>query len=122
MSINPYSPPKSDLGRQEYGPDGCTCPSCLAHVGFWRMYLALGPQHIRCKQCGVRVGFDSLGGIGVVGLALLALSGVGSWFVAAWVPLPRFVAWAVLFSVSAALLTAPLLAQCRARLKLRVFQ
>jgi hypothetical protein len=121
MSINPYSPPKSDLGREEYGPDGRTCPNCLADVSFWRMYVAIGPQHIRCKRCGTRVGFDDLGALGAVWGLVLVLSGVGSWFVAAWLPPPRFVMWALLFSLSAAALTAPVLAQCRARRRLRVF-
>ena len=80
MSINPYSPPKSEHGPNEhgYGPDGHTCPNCLADVGFWRMYVAIGPQHIRCKQCRARVGFDDLGALGAVWGAALGLSGLAS--------------------------------------------
>jgi uncharacterized protein (DUF983 family) len=123
MSINPYTPPKSDLGqsRHEYGPDGHTCPNCGVEVTFWRMYLALGPQHIRCRECRARIGFDELGALGVAWVVLLAVAGLASWFAAAWFPFPRFVTWAALFSLSAALSSAPQLVRVRARRRLRVF-
>jgi hypothetical protein len=122
MSINPYAPPKSELGRKVYGPDGRTCPSCFAEVSFRRMYLSLGPQHIRCKACGARIGFDDLAPIGAVGSVLLTIAGLGSWFASSWFAGPRYISWALLFSVSASLLAAPLLAQCRAHRRLRVFR
>lgn len=100
---NPYAPPRHDsstpsdglglgLSIGMGGPRGegvkalepKTCPACGAQVSFFRVYLALGPRHVRCGSCRSRLGYDELvgpglvllGGLGLLG-ALLFLVGAG---------------------------------------------
>jgi hypothetical protein len=83
-SPNPYAPPREDRLSSSGGatatqrvqaPLPKTCPACGGRVGFLRVYLALGPRHVRCAGCRSRLGYDELTGPGLVLLGGLVVLG-----------------------------------------------
>ncbi len=119
---NPYEPPRVEHRQTSLieAPDGKTCPACGEQVGFFRVYFAWSPNHIRCGRCRAVLRYRHIVGPGLGVLVVVLLLGAATAFVAQFVEGPFAVTWPLLFAGSAALAAIPVAFYARARNRLVV--